>query len=242
MKFSLLEKKGDSKAVLKLTDASVAFANALRRAIINQLPCFAIDEVDFYENNSALYNEYIANRLGLIPLTYDSEVGDDKKISLTINTQGPGIVYSKDLISADELIKPLDDNFPIADLAEGQKLRVEAFAIKGTSKKHAKFQAAHASYGSMPSFKVKKNSPKLKEFLDSLPRKCFDEKGNVVAWKADGLEDFALDNPDIAEYSLDDDEFVFTVESYNNVPALEQLRCALKITAESASQAAKELK
>ncbi len=242
MKFTVLEKRGDEKLVLKVTDASVSFVNALRRCVFSQLPCFAIDEVDFYENNSALYNEFIANRLGLVPLSYSEEVGDDKKISLTFNTQGPAMVYSRDLVSSDEVIKPLNENFPIADLADGQKLRLEAWAVKGNAKKHAKFQCAHASYGSMPSFKIKKNSPKLKEFLDSLPRKCLDEKGNPISWKCDGVEDFALENPDVAEYSLDDNQFVFTIETYNNVPAGQHLRAALKLMAESASHALKEVK
>ncbi len=242
MQFTVLESKGDEKVVLKVSGASVSEVNGIRRAILSQIPCFAIDEVDFYENNSALYNEYLANRLGLVPLTFDADVADDARVSLTMNVQGPGIIYSKDLVSADGVIKPINNNFPIVDLGDNQRVRVEAWAVKGTAKKHAKFQCAHASYGLMPFFKVKKNSPKLKEFVEKLPKPMLDSKGEPVAWKCTALEKFATDNPDVAEYGLEEKDFVFTIESFNNVPATGQLRTALKVMAGHAGEIRKELK
>jgi DNA-directed RNA polymerase II subunit RPB3 len=60
------------------TDASVA--NALRRVIIAEVPCLAIAQVDVLENTSVLPDEFLAQRLGLIPIRYTDESRDIDKV------------------------------------------------------------------------------------------------------------------------------------------------------------------
>jgi len=52
---------------LSKTDASIA--NALRRAMMAEVPTMAIDKVEFKQNSTVLHDDFLAHRLGLIPLT-----------------------------------------------------------------------------------------------------------------------------------------------------------------------------
>ncbi len=197
-----------------LKHAEVGLVNALRRAILSDLPCFAIDRVDFYENTSSMFNEYLANRIGLIPLTWEESVAEDAQVTFSLNVEGPCMVYSRDLRSNDDKIRVFNENIPLIKLAADQRLRFEAFALKGTLKQHAKFQSALASYSLVP------------------------ERGKASVMAEADRDD------EKGERNFKENEYIFLVESYNNLSAKEQLQRGIRLLQQKldALEDAKDLK
>lgn len=226
----------DEKTLVLLSDKETpALLNAMRRAIISEIPAMSIDEVDFYENNSALFNDYLANRMGMIPLTWEDGIEDGAKIAFSLNAEAVEeikTVYSRDLVSSDEKIKVYSENIPVAVLNKGQKLRLEAFAVKGTAKIHARFQSALASYGKAGEFKAAEKCRKC-----SNPLVAF----QGLAGKKDLPENSFL-CANCSKPEGEGKEFLFVVESFNNLSAREQYSRALKVMEEKSKALAKEFK
>ena len=68
----ILEGSDRYQLKFELNNTELHIANALRRIIISEVPTMAIDIVQVHENTSALNDEFIAHRLGLVPLVSDN--------------------------------------------------------------------------------------------------------------------------------------------------------------------------
>ena len=172
-----------------LKGASVAFANLLRRYGVGQVPVFAIDKVTFYENGSAMFDEYISHRLGQLPLI--SEAGSKKdEVIFTLDADGPSTVYSRELKSTDSKIKCALENIPLLTLLEGQNIRLEAKARAGIGRNHGKFQAGLISYEilSPEQFKFKAES-----FMQLEPRDFLSKAADIVIARCDELDEKLAD-------------------------------------------------
>jgi len=158
LKVKILKKTKD-RLEFEVKELTTALAGELRRIMISEIPTMAIEWVDFHKNDSVLWDEIIASRLGLIPLTFDPKFynfKDDCKCSgkgcshcqatLVLKKKGPCVVYSGDLKSSDKKVSPLYDNIPITELMEEQELEFEAIAQLGLGKGHAKWQGAVVGY------------------------------------------------------------------------------------------------
>jgi len=161
-----VEVKGlEMKFILK--EASPAKANALRRAILTDVPTLAIDEVIFFENTTSFFDEYIAHRLGLIPLKADisslnlpSECecggGGCPKCTVVLNLDEKSdvdyrVIYSSSLKSSAPDVQPVSPKIPIVTLMRGERLNLQAVARLGTGRDHAKWQpVSTVSYKYMP--------------------------------------------------------------------------------------------
>ena len=137
--------RSDRSARLLVRGLTPATANGVRRAIIADVPTFSIDSVRFVENSSVMFDEMVALRLGLVPLTTpldEFEIGDT--VTFKMDVTGPATAYSGDLQSSDSAVVPADDDVPIIELKEGQRLEFEADAVLDTGKDHAKHQGGVA--------------------------------------------------------------------------------------------------
>ena len=133
--------RGDRSARFLLRGATPAFANGIRRAMIADVPTFSIDTVRFIENSSVMFDEMVALRLGLVPLTTppgEFEIGDT--VTVAMDVEGPATAYSGDIVSSDPMVEPADENVPIIKLKQNQRLELEADAVLDRGKDHAKHQ------------------------------------------------------------------------------------------------------
>lgn len=137
--------KAENKLSLK-TDIPISLANAIRRSI-NQIPILAIDTLEISKNDSALYDEIISHRAGLIPLKNEDlklpwecdcekEEGCGKcSTKFKLSASGPCTVYSDELSPKGTVLYKM----PLTILDKEQELEFVAIARMGLGIQHAKF-------------------------------------------------------------------------------------------------------
>lgn len=103
----------------ELNNMDPSFSNALRRVMLIDIPTIAIDMVEIEQNTTVLNDEFIAHRLGLIPLVSTSardmvgqyDAGDDEEVTEVTFTLD---VFCNDLetmsVTSNDL--GLDKDFP----------------------------------------------------------------------------------------------------------------------------------
>lgn len=138
------------------TDMGETLANSIRR-YLNHIPILAIDEVEIHKNDSALYDETISHRLGLIPLK-DKKVSG-KKCELKLNTKKEGTVYSGELKGDFDIVY---ENIPLVMLNKDQCLEIIATVKQGRGIEHAKFSSGLMFYRTINEITMNKS------FLDEI--------------------------------------------------------------------------
>ena len=223
-------KETQDKVVYHISDAELPLVNALRRLVMEEVPTMAIDEVTFVKNNSALYDEVISHRMGLLPLTSDLKsynFEEDCKcngkgcsrcqVKMTLQAKGPCTVYASDIKSKDSKIKPIYPETPITLLLKGQDIEIEAVAKLGRGKDHTKFSPGLSYYRFYPTLKTTKDSD-IKKCAESSNN--LEAKGNkleikdITKWN-EAQEQICGKNNVAVEY--DKENFIFTIESWGQL-------------------------
>ncbi len=143
----VLDKKHGNRIEFIGEGVTTSFANMLRRYSISCVPVLAMDSVTFYDNTSAFWDEYIAHRLGLMPITTPAKTPESAEVIFSLDAEGPKTVYASDMKSSDKSISVAQGKIPVVTLGPNQHLRLEGKAVLDTGKKHAKFQSGFVSYG-----------------------------------------------------------------------------------------------
>jgi len=255
------------KAILKIENTEPYFVNSIRRIMLSELPKLAVDDVIIYDNTSALFDEIIAHRLGLVPIPTDLNllVPRDEcvckgkgcpnctvRYTLSKEVKDPEkkvVVYSGDLQPAEKSWAITEDKIPIVELYNEQRLILEVEAVLGCGKNHAKWQAVQApGYRFIPTVEInKKRMDEAKEFIKELPE-------GLVKLKGDKLEINDIKNMPVLESYIDKakadfitikrdpTKIIFSFETDGSLSAKDALKKSAKILEEKYAEFGKLLK
>jgi DNA-directed RNA polymerase subunit D len=229
-----LIEKTPEKIVIRM-DGNYSLANAIRRTF-DEVPALAIDEVEIFENDSALYDEYIAHRLGLIPLKMVGKMGKKTEIDLKLSKKGPCTVYSEDLVGGSE---PVFGKIPITSLNKGQKIEIVATARMGLGTEHAKYSLGFCYYKHL--FQVRSN-PEIDKIIGN-------SKGLIKAEKKENFWICDLNGYEVTKiseinknYIKDSEELLLFIESYGQINAEDLFKKAVEKFTDNLNEFEKSIK
>jgi len=189
-------------ATFTLSGTDLSVANSLRRIMISEVPTMAIDLVEIHVNETCLNDEFIAHRLGLIPLVSDQvdhfnytrecscEDGDCANCAVRLDLDIRGNEEEKSVInvlaehlqSRDPRVHPVDcyKKISIVKIRRDSRLRVTCIAKKGKGQEHAKWNPTSCAVFRIEPI-INLNLEKLKtldmeskrEWVNSCPTKVF---------------------------------------------------------------------
>ena len=133
----------DLGMTLRISHSHTDFVNSLRRSIMHDVPTLAISRVHVKHNNSVMADEFLAHRLGLLPIVCpEPPPGDDAEAAtheetFRLDIEGPYTVTAADL--QHDSLRMAYPGTPLVVLGKQQRLVIDAVARWGTGKTHARF-------------------------------------------------------------------------------------------------------
>jgi DNA-directed RNA polymerase subunit D len=232
----------NKEKIVFVTDMSESLANAIRRSAL-EIPVLAIEEAEIFKNDSALYDEIIAHRIGLIPLVTEKSASESAELKLKM--KGPCIVYSGDLKGK---IDAVYDKIPIVLLEKDQELELVAKVRLGKGIEHSKFSPGLIFYRNLAKISIEKNCDDCKKCAEACPQKIlFIEKGKAglkEAYKCD-LCEACLDACKHQKNALKlekSEELIVFIESWGQIDAKEIFSKAIHALNDNLKELSKEIK
>ena len=157
----------NNEEIVFACEVEVSLANAIRRSV-SEIEVVAIDEVEIYQNDSALYDEFLAHRLGLVPLKNDSiALKNDETIELKLKTKGGG--EPMEVLSGELGDLVVHKAIPLVLLEGDQAIELVAKAKVGKGINHSKFTPGMMHYTHFPEIKISGPAEKNFELADNFP-------------------------------------------------------------------------
>ncbi len=251
-----IETLKSKNAEIEIEDAPLYLFNAIRRIMISDLPKLAIDKVIIYDNTTALFDEIISHRLGMIPIPTDLSLLNFQEkctcngvgcpsctVRYTLSKEGAGMVYSGDLQPAESSWTITENKVPIVELFGDQRLILEVEAVLGQGKNHAKWQSVVSpGYRFHPNITFDpKNKENVDEFVSSLPQGLVQIKGNEIIIsdmkKLSVLESYINKNHiDYITLKKDQRHIYFHFETDGSLQAKDAMLHSIKIFEEKLSE------
>lgn len=219
-----------------------SLANAIRK-YLNQVPVLAVDEVEIYKNDSPLYDETIAHRIGLIPLKMDKSVNEKTEMEMKLSTKGGKTVYSGEFEGG---LGVVYDRIPLTTLEDGNEIQIVATARTGKGIDHSKFSPGLMFYRNVLELKIDGSlSDKIKE---RCPENEIKKEGkNIVI-----LDNQKKEISDICEEICNEEEksiesksngeLIITIESFGQLEIKEIIKRTLSILKKDLQEVSKKVK
>lgn len=112
----------------------VGMCNAVRRALISDVQTWAPCRVTIRRNTSCETDEFLAHRIGLVPLCQADAACD---CVLTLRASGPRTVFTRELVGA--RARPIFENVPIIILGDGQELDLDVHIDRQQASVHPRY-------------------------------------------------------------------------------------------------------